>query len=143
VSEIFNVRQIAPLARDEARRLALEEYARFAALLASLGDAEWETATECPGWTVRQMARHVVGSAECDSTSKLLRETIRGRREQRRMGLSDLVDGINQVQIRDREGLTPSDVAPDSASLGRVQRGTAIARGCFARCRSTCRRLAR
>jgi uncharacterized protein (TIGR03083 family) len=110
VSEVITVRQIAPLAREEAQRLALDEYECFAALLVSLGDAEWEAATECPGWNVRQMAGHVVGSAECDSTSKLLRETIRGRREQRRMGSSDLVDAINEVQIRDREGLTSSDV---------------------------------
>ena len=110
MSDVITVGQIAPLTRDEAQCLAPDEYERFAELLANLGDEEWEVATECPGWTVRQMACHVVGSAECDSTWKLLRETLRGRREQRRMDSSDLVDGINEVQIRDREGLEPSNL---------------------------------
>jgi uncharacterized protein (TIGR03083 family) len=45
--------EIAPLVDDERSRLL--------ALLAELGDADWDRPTPCPGWTVLGLASHLVG----------------------------------------------------------------------------------
>ena len=86
--------------------MGLVEYQRLTSLLASLDDVQWSAETECVGWDVRAMACHILGAAEFDSLSTLLRGAIRGRLALRRIGSSDLVDGINEVQIRDRAGLS-------------------------------------
>ena len=38
------------------------ELERFEALLRSLSDADWQTATRCTGWTVADVAAHVIGT---------------------------------------------------------------------------------
>jgi uncharacterized protein (TIGR03083 family) len=42
---------------------AIAEYGAFAALLDGLTPAQWETATRCTGWRVRDVAGHVLGGA--------------------------------------------------------------------------------
>ena len=39
-----------------------EEWGAIAALGAGLGETEWDLATECPGWTVRDVVAHMVGT---------------------------------------------------------------------------------
>jgi hypothetical protein len=48
--------------RTEARKLAEEEFERFAAMAASLTPDEWAMPTECTRWDVRRMSLHVLGS---------------------------------------------------------------------------------
>jgi uncharacterized protein (TIGR03083 family) len=43
---------------------ALKEYEAFAALVASLTDADWRTPSRCTGFEVRDVAGHVIGLAE-------------------------------------------------------------------------------
>jgi uncharacterized protein (TIGR03083 family) len=43
---------------------ALKEYEAFAALVESLSDADWHTASRCAGFDVRDVAGHVIGLAE-------------------------------------------------------------------------------
>src|SRR5437867_13273378 len=38
-----------------------EERAALLAVLAGLTSTEWEAATTCPGWTVRDLAAHLLG----------------------------------------------------------------------------------
>jgi len=52
-----------PLTRPEIIRGAVAEYEGFAALLDSLDDKAWRTATRCDGFEVRDVAGHVVGLA--------------------------------------------------------------------------------
>jgi uncharacterized protein (TIGR03083 family) len=47
-----------------AADLAAAEGRALAALLADLGDADWDRVTDCPEWTVRDMVAHLVGQAE-------------------------------------------------------------------------------
>ena len=50
--------------RPEARVLAETEFGRFAELVGSLSDADWERPTDCTAWDVRKLALHVLGSAD-------------------------------------------------------------------------------
>jgi uncharacterized protein (TIGR03083 family) len=49
------------LSRTEVTTGLLEELARFKGLIASLTPAEWATPSRCTGWTVGDVAAHVVG----------------------------------------------------------------------------------
>lgn len=55
--------QLKP-SRTEIINGMLGEYEDFAALVASLSDAEWATPTRCDGADVRDVAGHVIGLAE-------------------------------------------------------------------------------
>jgi uncharacterized protein (TIGR03083 family) len=54
--------------RDVAMRLASTEYKRFAAALAELSHDDWGRPTDCPGWSVHDVAAHVVGMASMASS---------------------------------------------------------------------------
>src|SRR6516165_11611684 len=50
------------LARSVVVPGMITEYGEFAALLDSLSDGQWETASRCEGWRVADVAAHVVGT---------------------------------------------------------------------------------
>jgi len=52
------------LTRSETIEGMLAEYAGFADLVEALTDAEWDAATRCEGWQVRDVAGHVIGLCE-------------------------------------------------------------------------------
>ena len=54
--------------RPEARRLAEEEFERFAKLAAVLTPDEWTLPTDCSAWDVRKIALHVLGSADAQAS---------------------------------------------------------------------------
>lgn len=60
------------------RRLAREERADFAALLAVLPPGQWEAPSLCAGWRVRDVVAHVISYDEL-STRGLLECAVRGR----------------------------------------------------------------
>jgi len=77
-----------------------EEYRRLDALLRSLTDEEWSRPTDCTEWDVRAMVAHLVGAAESNASVRaMLRQTRLARRVAR---AGDLVDKINEVQVRER-----------------------------------------
>jgi uncharacterized protein (TIGR03083 family) len=121
MTEVAAIGSIPPLERGEAEALAAEEYGRFEAVLRSLGPSDWEVATECPPWTVRDMATHVLAACEAIGS---FRETVHQMRAARRIeGIQ--IDAINKVQIDERRALTGEDVLrafpsplPDPSGLG-------------------------
>jgi len=52
------------LERTDVARGAIDEYESFAALIESLDSTQWDAATRCTGFLVRDVAGHVVGLAE-------------------------------------------------------------------------------
>ena len=60
----------------EGLRLHAQEGEAFASELAALGEAEWETPSTCPPWTVRLLAAHV--ARQVDSYINSVEQGLRG-----------------------------------------------------------------
>ncbi len=60
----------------EGLRLHAQEGEAFASELAALGEAEWETPSTCPPWTVRLLAAHV--ARQVDSYVNSVEQGLRG-----------------------------------------------------------------
>jgi uncharacterized protein (TIGR03083 family) len=105
--------------RSEARVLAEEEFVRFAALVASLTPEEWATPTDCTGWDVRKMALHILGSAEAQaSVREFAHQFRRGMPLNKEIESHHWVDGLNELQIRERKHLSNAELVAELATVG-------------------------
>ncbi len=103
--------EIPSIGHGEAMGLAATEYGRFTDVLRALDVDDWVVPTACAPWHVRALATHVLGSAEAAAS---MRENIRQKKAAGpvvdELGLSHIVDGVNEVQVRERADLTPDQV---------------------------------
>jgi uncharacterized protein (TIGR03083 family) len=97
---------IPKLSRSEAMGLAATEYERLLELLRDLGPGDWARPTECEGWDVAAMVRHVLGAAESHGS---IREQVHQMRAAKREP-GPMVDGLCAVQIRERAHLGPAEI---------------------------------
>lgn len=104
---VTNVDEIPPLSHDESARLSSAEYDRFLELLRSLAPDEWGLKTpDCPAWTVRDLATHVLGAAEATaSLRENLRQVARARRRP-----EPLPDAITATQVEERAKVSPAGI---------------------------------
>ncbi|MCA1691455.1 MAG: maleylpyruvate isomerase family mycothiol-dependent enzyme [Actinobacteria bacterium] len=106
----IDIGRVTRIERREAPGLAAEEYRRMAAVAEQLSPDEWAMATECPGWTVRDVMAHVAGSMAGTS----LREGARQRKlagQRVEAGGGAFLDEMNQLHIEERAGLSEPDLA--------------------------------
>lgn len=84
------------------------EYERLLTLLEGLHEQDWQRPTDCAEWDVRQLVAHLVGAAEATAS---VRETRRQQKLGRKLrpGAPD-VDGMNEVQVRERANTPPSQL---------------------------------
>jgi uncharacterized protein (TIGR03083 family) len=108
------------IGRDEAKVIALEEFRRYAALCASLTPDEWAAPTDCTWWDVRKMSLHVLGSADAQASVKeFLHQFAGGLRLDRELEEKHhWVDGINELQIREREHLSNAELVAELEAVG-------------------------
>ncbi|UOY00063.1 maleylpyruvate isomerase family mycothiol-dependent enzyme [Blastococcus sp. PRF04-17] len=107
------------LDRERALTLAATEYARFGALLRSLGPADWARPTDCPDWDVRAMAGHVLGMAEMAAT---LRASLAQNAAAARAGGG--IDALTALQVRRNADLTTAELIDRFAAVApRAVRG--------------------
>lgn len=102
---------VTPIDRNEARVLALAEFERLAAMAASLTPEEWSTDTDCTGWDVRTMLLHVLGSSDAQASPLVfLHQLRRGLPLNKEIDSHHWVDGLNELQIRERADMTDAEV---------------------------------
>ena len=107
------------ITRPEARVLAEEEFVCFADLAASLTPEEWAMPTDCTGWDVRKMVLHVLGSGDAQASVKeFLHQGRRGRPLNKEIDSHHWVDGLNELQIREREHLSNEEVVAQLGAIG-------------------------
>jgi uncharacterized protein (TIGR03083 family) len=107
------------ITRKEARALASAEFERFASLAASLTPQEWATDTDCVGWDVRKVALHVLGSADAQASPLVfLHQLRRGLPLNKEIDSHHWVDGLNELQIRERAELSNDEVVAQLAVVG-------------------------
>jgi uncharacterized protein (TIGR03083 family) len=105
--------------RPEARVLAETEFVRFAEMAASLTPEEWSTPTDCTGWDVRAMLLHVLGSADAQaSVRQFLHQLRRGVPLNKEIDSHHWVDGLNELQIRERRELTNDELVAQLTTIG-------------------------
>jgi uncharacterized protein (TIGR03083 family) len=105
--------------RPEARQLAQDEFDRFAELAASLSGEEWAMPTDCTGWDVRNMALHVLGSADAQaSVREFAHQMRRGLPLNKQIDSHHWVDGLNELQIRERQHLSNPEVVDQLGAVG-------------------------
>lgn len=102
-----------PMQRSKAFELAERIYRRFIRSLEALEDRDWERPTECPRWSVKHVAVHLLGSMRSAAS---IREALHQAWRAWRMDRSrPLVDRLNDVQVSERIHLTPEEI------VGRLQ----------------------
>jgi uncharacterized protein (TIGR03083 family) len=109
----------ARITRPEARLLAEEEFARFADTVASLTPDEWAMPTDCTAWDVRKVALHVLGSAEAQASVRQFGHQLRrGLPLNKQIDAHHWVDGLNALQIRERERLSNDELVAHLTAIG-------------------------
>jgi uncharacterized protein (TIGR03083 family) len=107
------------IARPEARVLAEEEFRRFATATASLTEDEWALPTDCTEWDVRKMVLHVLGSADAQASFKeFLHQFRRGLPLNKEIDSHHFVDGMNELQIRERAHLSTEEIVAQLSTIG-------------------------
>ena len=105
--------QIPTVGHTEAMRLTAAENARLLAQLRGLTDQQWMAPTDCTSWSVRDVAVHLIASAQAQANPvEFARQVVTGRRLTAEIGGSHWVDGLNEAQLRARTDWTPA-VLPD------------------------------
>lgn len=111
MSQAIDVAHIPPLRGGETWRLAGSEYRRFLELLVSLDRDDWSRPTDCHRWDVQAVALHVLGSVEANaSPAELVHQFRRGLPLNREVDHHHWVDGVNELQVRERSHLSPGEV---------------------------------
>lgn len=112
------------ISRAEAPELAAAEYDRMLRMLRSLSADDWARPTDCDLWDVRAMVAHVVGAAHsCASVREQVHQMRAARRILKQRG-TPLVDGLTEVQVRERRTMSPAELTERFADLApRAVRG--------------------
>src|SRR4029453_13003047 len=105
------IEDIPVLRLPEADRVAATEYQRYLDQIRALRPEDWGKPTDCTRWTVHDLVAHTVGQTHGFAS---LRENVLqfrlGPKVQREIRSPVPVDGINEVQVRDRRDWTPQQL---------------------------------
>jgi uncharacterized protein (TIGR03083 family) len=105
--------QIPAIDHAEAMRLTEAENVRLLAQLRRLADEQWQSATDCTRWTIRDVVVHLIASAQAQANPiDFVRQVLAGRRLTAQIGGEHWVDGLNEAQLRARTDWTPA-MLPD------------------------------
>lgn len=105
--------------RPEARVIAEEEFVRFAELTASLGADDWAAPTDCTEWDVRKVVLHVLGSGDAQASfGQFVHQLRRGVPLNKEIDSHHWVDGMNELQIRERTHMTNAEIVAALAVIG-------------------------
>ncbi len=103
---ITSVSEIEPITRrSDAGAVALSVYQQLFDLLEDLPPDDWAAPTECTGWRVSDMVRHLLGAARANASMREnARQQLWGIRH-RRQYRGNALDAVNALQIADHAGL--------------------------------------
>jgi uncharacterized protein (TIGR03083 family) len=106
-----DVDDVDRIGHREAMKLTAIENQRLLAQLHGLSPRDWGAATDCTGWTVRDVVVHLIASAQAQASPlEFARQVRAGRPLTAEIGGQHWVDGLNEAQLRARVGLTPDEL---------------------------------
>jgi uncharacterized protein (TIGR03083 family) len=103
-----SVERVPAFGRPEAAILAAAENARFVELVRSLRTEDWSMRTDCPDWDVRAMASHVLGAMDANASIPQFVHQLRAGKKA--AGDRPAIDGMTEVQVRERAQLGPEEL---------------------------------
>lgn len=113
----IDITSVEPIGHREGCDLAEADYAKFASLLERLRPDDWTAQTDCPGWSVRDMAGHVVGAMRSAAS---IRELLRQQKQIKRRAKADggnEVDHMTALQIELTAGLSVEELVRECRDL--------------------------
>ncbi len=105
---------IEPITRAEVDSLALEEWKRLLAFLETLDADDWNQATMCTAWNVRDMVAHQAGAYAAYASFKEFRRQYLNIPPKGRLP----EDVINEIQIADRQHKTNAELISEIQQHG-------------------------
>src|SRR5262249_10928652 len=82
-------------------------------------DQEWTRPTDCTEWDVRKVALHVLGAADAQASMKeFVHQFVRGMPVNKQIDSHHFVDGLNELQIRERSQLSNAQVVEQLHAIG-------------------------
>jgi uncharacterized protein (TIGR03083 family) len=109
---------IPAIGHDEAMRIAAVEYDRMLDAMRELDDADWRAPTANTEWDVRSMLLHMLGSADAAASMReMTSQLYRGKRLFNEIGGEHWVDGMNEIQIRDRATISNAELVERYAGV--------------------------
>jgi uncharacterized protein (TIGR03083 family) len=113
-----DARAINPIGHKEAMKITEVEFARMLSAARGLQPADWRQPTVNTGWDVRAVMLHLLGAAEANAGFRENARQMRaGRRLFKQIGGHHWVDGVNEIQIRERAALTNEEVIDRYAAV--------------------------
>jgi uncharacterized protein (TIGR03083 family) len=126
------VDSIPTLGRREAALLALAENDRFVDLARALRADDWNQPTDCSEWDVRAMTTHVLGAMEANDSLRVFVHQFRAGKKA--AGDRPDIDGMTEVQVRERAHLRPHQIVDHLAEMApKAARGRARVPGLLRR----------
>lgn len=114
----IDVQRINRIGHDEAMRITRIEFDRMLAAARDLGPDDWTRPTVNTGWDVRAVMAHLLGAAEANASMRENAHQMRtGKRLFKEIGGSHWVDGVNEIQIRERAALTNAEIVDRFAAV--------------------------
>ena len=108
---MVRVGDITPISHREGMVLAETEYKRFTDTLRLLQPGDWSKQTVCTDWNVRQLVAHVLAFGESNASFRVFLSGMRrGKKRAAEKGYDHFIHGMNEVQVREREHLTPAEL---------------------------------
>jgi uncharacterized protein (TIGR03083 family) len=105
------VEDIAPISHREGMALAETEYRRFTDVLNQLQRDDWSKQTVNDDWNVKQLVAHNLGFAEGNASFRVFSKAMRaGKKRAAEKGYDHFVHGMNEVQVEEREQLSPTEL---------------------------------
>lgn len=97
----------------EAMVIGREAYQRLVDLLAGLDAADWDRPTDCEGWSVRDLAGHLVGALRsAASVRELVSQQLESARRAKRQG-GLVVDHMTALQIERAADLSEAELVAE------------------------------
>jgi uncharacterized protein (TIGR03083 family) len=113
-----DARALPAIGHDEAMRITQVEFDRMLAAMRELDADDWTRPTDNTEWDVREMLLHLLGAADANASMReMVGQLVRGKRLFAEIGGDHWVDGLNEIQIRDRATLSNGDIVERYAAV--------------------------
>ena len=120
------VEAIPCLTGAEAKGVAETEYRQLVELISTFGVEDWKRSTDCPGWDVDTMLRHLLGAMQANASIRENVHQLRAGNRWAKQHSASVTDGLSAIQVIERQTLGPDRLAQRSQTTGHARCGAGL-----------------